>query len=100
NWKKNKVVIFDVDVKGGVALKKYYGEKALSIFIMPPSVQELEKRLTARGTEDAETVKIRVAKATEELGFQNQFDIIVVNDNLDDAKTEISHLISEFINKK
>jgi guanylate kinase len=93
-------VIFDVDVKGGVALKKYFGEKALSIFIMPPSVQELEKRLTARGTDDEETIKIRVAKATEELSFQNQFDKIVVNDNLDMAKTEISHLISGFLDKK
>lgn len=100
SWKKDKVVIFDVDVKGGVALKKYYGEKALSIFIMPPSVQELENRLTNRGTDDVETVKIRVAKATEELSFQSQFDKIVVNDNLDDAKTEISHLISEFLEKK
>ena len=100
NWSQNKVVIFDVDVKGGVALKKYYGEKALSIFIMPPSVQELEKRLNARGTEDAGTVKIRVAKATEELEFQNQFDKIVINDNLDEAKKGISKIISEFLDKK
>lgn len=97
NWKKNKVVIFDVDVKGGVALKKYFGEKALSIFIMPPSVEELEKRLKARGTDDAETVKIRVEKATEELTFEKQFDKIVVNDNLDQAKSEINKIISEFI---
>ncbi|MGS0748675.1 guanylate kinase [Halpernia sp. GG3] len=100
NWKNNKIVIFDVDVKGGVTLKKYFGERALSIFIMPPSVQELENRLTKRGIDDAKTVKIRVAKATEELGFQNQFDKIVVNDNLDVAKIEISQLISEFLNEK
>lgn len=97
NWKQNKVVIFDVDVKGGVALKKYFGEKALSIFIMPPSIKELQNRLTLRGTDDAETVKVRVAKATEELEFQNQFDKIVVNDNLDVAKAEISQLISRFL---
>lgn len=97
NWQENKVVIFDVDVKGGVALKKYFKEKALSIFIMPPSVKELEKRLTIRGTDDAETVKTRVEKATEELTFGNQFDKIVVNDNLDHAKSEISILISEFV---
>lgn len=97
NWRENKVVIFDVDVKGGVALKKYFKEKALSIFIKPPSVKELQDRLIARGTDDAETVKIRVAKATEELSFENEFDKIVMNDDLENAKAEISKIISEFI---
>ncbi|WP_417431093.1 guanylate kinase [Halpernia sp.] len=100
NWQENKVVIFDVDVKGGVALKKYFQEKALSIFIKPPSVKELEDRLTERGTDDAKTVKIRVEKAAEELTFENQFDKIVVNDNLDKAKAEVFKLISEFITQK
>lgn len=97
NWQKNKVVIFDVDVKGGVALKKYFKDKALSIFIKPPSVEELQKRLTARGTDDAETVKTRVEKASEELMFEKQFDKVVINDNLDHAKAEIFKIISNFI---
>lgn len=100
NWQENKVVIFDVDVKGGVALKKYFQEKALSIFIKPPSVQELQNRLTERGTDDAETIKTRLEKAVEELAFENQFDKVVVNDNLDHAKAEISKIISEFLKKE
>ncbi|WP_304343284.1 guanylate kinase [Chryseobacterium koreense] len=97
-WNEGKTVIFDVDVKGGISLKKYFGDKALSIFIMPPSIQELERRLIARGTDDAETIQTRVEKAEQELTFQNEFDKIVVNENLDDAKSEISNLVREFIN--
>ncbi|SFI48531.1 guanylate kinase [Halpernia frigidisoli] len=97
NWKNSKVVIFDVDVKGGVALKKYFGEKALSIFIKPPSVEELQRRLTLRGTDDVETVKIRVEKATEELTFEDKFDKIIINDDLNKAKSELDKIISEFI---
>lgn len=97
-WQQGKTVIFDVDVKGGIALKKYFQEKALSIFIMPPSVEELERRLISRATDDAETIKTRVAKAEEEIGYKNEFDTIVINDDLDAAKTEISRLIQNFIN--
>ena len=97
-WNEGKTVIFDVDVKGGISLKKYFGDKALSIFIMPPSIRELERRLIARGTDDEETIQIRVEKAEQELTFQNEFDKIVVNENLDDAKSEISNLVREFIN--
>lgn len=99
NWQDQKVVIFDVDVKGGVALKKYFQEKALSIFIMPPSVEELQKRLTLRGTDDVETIKMRIEKATEEIAFKDQFDKIVVNDDLDGAKAEIQTIIKEFLQK-
>ncbi|HAI81428.1 MAG TPA: guanylate kinase, partial [Chryseobacterium sp.] len=66
-WQSGKTVIFDVDVKGGIALKKYFGDKALSVFIMPPSVEELERRLVSRATDDPETIKTRVAKASEEM---------------------------------
>lgn len=97
NWQKGKVVIFDVDVKGGVTLKNYFKDKALSIFIMPPSIEELQKRLTLRGTDDADTITMRVAKATEEISFKDQFDAIIVNDNLDIAKTEIKQKISDFL---
>lgn len=96
-WTKGKVVIFDVDVKGGISLKKYFGEKALSIFIEPPSIAELERRLISRATDDAETIKTRVAKAEEELSYANQFDVIVINENLDEAKEKVESLIKEFI---
>ena len=96
-WESGKVVIFDVDVKGGISLKKYFGEQALSIFIMPPSVAALELRLIARGTDDLETIKIRVSKATEEISFKNEFDKIVVNDQLEDAKKEIENLLINFL---
>ena len=97
NWKNNKIVIFDVDVKGGVALKKYFGENALSIFIKPPSIEELERRLMSRNTDDAETIKTRVEKAGEELSYAKEFDKIVINSDLNEAKKEIEILIKSFI---
>ena len=96
-WATGKVVIFDVDVQGGIALKKYFGDQALSIFIMPPSVAALELRLIARGTDDLETIHTRVAKATEEISFKNDFDEIVVNDQLEAAQIEIETLIQNFL---
>lgn len=96
-WASGKVVIFDVDVQGGISLKNYFGDKALSIFIMPPSVASLELRLIARGTDDLETIHTRVAKATEEISFKNEFDQIVVNDILEQAKKEIDHLLNHFL---
>lgn len=98
-WKNGKVVIFDVDVKGGISLKKYFGEQALSIFIMPPSVAELELRLIARGTDDLETIKTRVHKAAEEMTFKDQFDEIIINNNLDDAKRNVENIITQFLNE-
>ena len=97
-WNDGKTVIFDVDVKGGIALKNYFGEQALSIFIMPPSIQELERRLIARATEDADTIQTRVEKAEQEMTFQNEFDKILVNTDLETAKAEIEKLVSEFLN--
>ncbi len=97
-WESGKVVIFDVDVKGGISLKKYFGEKALSIFIMPPSIEELERRLISRATDDKETIKTRVNKAVEEMTFQNEFDEIVINTDLEKAKTETEKLVKTFIN--
>lgn len=96
-WAAGKAVIFDVDVKGGISLKHYFGEKALSIFIMPPSVAALELRLIARGTDDLETIKTRVSKANEEIAFKDQFDQIVVNDLLEDAKSEVDELLTNFL---
>lgn len=98
-WSNQKVVIFDVDVKGGISLKKYFKEKALSIFIEPPSIEELERRLINRNTDDAETIKTRVAKAEEEMSYAENFDIIVINKDLNEAKNEIKNLIENFIKK-
>ncbi len=97
-WKSRKAVIFDVDVKGGISLKNYFAEKALSIFIMPPSINELERRLITRATDDTETIKTRVKKATEEMTFQKEFDKTVINKDLDKAKSEIEILVKDFIN--
>lgn len=99
NWKNGKTVIFDVDVKGGVALKKYFGDKALSIFIKPPSIAELERRLISRKTDDSATIKTRLAKAEEELTYENQFDVVLVNDDLEKAQQEIIFIIENFIKK-
>jgi len=92
-------VVFDVDVKGGVNIKKYYGDEALSIFIQPPSVEELRRRLEGRGTDTPEAINDRVSKAAYELTFAPQFDHIVVNDDLDQAKAEAFRLVGEFLSK-
>ena len=96
-WQEGKVVIFDVDVKGGVNLKKIFGENALSIFIAPPSIEELERRLISRATDDLETIKIRVAKAKEEMTYAEEFDQIIINDDLETAQKEIERIVRNFI---
>ena len=97
-WNAGKTVIFDVDVKGGIALKQYFGDKALSVFIMAPSVNELKNRLQNRGTDNAETIQMRIAKAEEELSFSSAFDKTIINADLSEAKTEIETTINEFLN--
>lgn len=96
-WKAGHHVIFDVDVKGGLAIKKKYPKQALSIFIMPPSLDELDKRLRNRQTENEDALQKRLQKATFELGFANEFDKIIVNDRLDQAIAEAKDLISVFL---
>ena len=96
-WSEGKVVIFDVDVVGGVNLKKIFGEKALSIFIAPPSIDELERRLISRATDDLETIKTRVAKAKEEMTYAEEFDQIIINDDLETAQKEIERIVRNFI---
>ena len=91
-------VVFDVDVKGGVNIKKYYGSEAMSLFIQPPSVDELRRRLEGRGTDSAEAIEQRLAKAAYELTFAPQFDHVVINDNLETAKQETLTLIETFLN--
>lgn len=91
-------VVFDVDVKGGINIKKFYGKDALSIFIQPPSIEELRKRLVGRATDTPEAIETRLAKAEYELSFSNQFDTIIINDELSKAKEDAYSLISSFLN--
>lgn len=93
-------VVFDVDVLGGCNIKKFYGDRALSVFIQPPSVEELRKRLTGRGTDAPEVIEDRIARAEYELGFAPKFDVVVVNDDLNKAEQEATRIISDFINRK
>ena len=90
-----KNVIFDVDVVGGLNIKKYYGNQALALFIQPPSVQELEKRLKSRATDAPDVIASRIAKAEYELSFAPQFDKIIVNDILENAQAEVHSLIRQ-----
>ncbi|HCE56655.1 MAG TPA: guanylate kinase [Prolixibacteraceae bacterium] len=92
-----KNVIFDVDVVGGLNIKTQFGEQALAIFVQPPSVEELLTRLKNRSTESEEKIAMRIAKAEHELSFAPQFDVIVVNDNLDKAVNEAEKLVRNFI---
>jgi guanylate kinase len=90
-------VVFDVDVKGGINIKRFYGEQAMSLFIQPPSVEELRRRLEGRGTDTPEAIESRLAKAEYEMTFAPQFDHIVVNDDLETAKQEAYLLLKEFV---
>ena len=90
-------VVFDVDVKGGCNIKKHYGSKAISIFIMPPSIEELRRRLESRATDAPEVIDQRIARAEFEIGFADKFDKVVVNDNLDKAKNEVLEIINDFL---
>ncbi len=98
-WARGRVIIFDVDVRGGVNLKRAFGDDALSIFIMPPSVDVLRERLEARGTDSEEEIGRRVAKAAEEITFAPQFDKVVVNNELATAVAEVEDAIEEFIGR-
>ncbi len=94
---KGNNVIFDIDIAGGLNIKKQYGEKAISIFIMPPSVKELENRLLKRGTDSKENIKKRIDKAKFEISFANKFDITIVNENIKDAVTQTEKSLSNFL---
>lgn len=90
-------VVFDIDVKGGINVKKYYGNNAMSIFIQPPSIDELQRRLEGRSSETPESLKERIDKAEYEMSFAPKFDHIVINDVLDDAKVKTLQLITDFL---
>jgi len=93
-------IVLDIDVKGGLNVKKLYGDRAISIFIEPPSVEELRRRLENRGTESREVIDERIARAEFELSLAPEFDAVVVNDNLDEAIAGAERLIIDFINGK
>lgn len=97
---EGKNVIFDVDVLGGVNIKKYYGDKALSIFIQPPGIEELRKRLIGRATDAPDVIEKRIERAEFELSFASQFDATIVNDDLQKAQHETYHVIRAFLDKK
>ena len=90
-------VVFDVDVKGGINIKRHYGHEALSLFIQPPSIEELRRRLESRATDTPEAIEERLAKAAYEMTFAPQFDRIIVNDDLDAAKAEMLQLVGNFL---
>lgn len=96
-WDEGKVVLFDVDVMGGQNLKKYFGEKALSLFIMPPTIEVLEERLRKRGTETEEAIQMRIKKASYEMTQYKLFDRIVLNDDLVQAQLDALHIINAFL---
>ena len=96
-WAKGNIILFDVDVMGGISLKRLFGDDACSVFIMPPSIEELERRLRGRGTDAEEIILKRIAKAEFELSKAPEFDHIVVNDKLDDAVSEVEKILNDFI---
>jgi len=96
-WARGHVIIFDVDVKGGVNLKKYFGDQALSVFIQAPSVEVLRQRLVGRGTDSPEDIEKRVAKAAEEMTYAPKFDKVLINDDLATAFAEAEEMVDAFL---
>ena len=96
-WKAGHTVVFDVDVVGGVNIKKIFGDQALSVFIKAPSVDTLIQRLIGRGTDSMEKIEQRVAKAEYEMTFADKFDVVIVNDNLDTALAEAERAVRDFL---
>ncbi|MFZ2286918.1 MAG: guanylate kinase [Bacteroidales bacterium] len=97
---ENKIPLFDLDVQGGINLKKIFGENALAVFIMPPSIEELRSRLVKRGTDSPEKIEMRVEKASSEILLADKFDRIIVNDGLGKACDEIMETVTEFIGRQ
>ncbi|MCK5824181.1 MAG: guanylate kinase [Ichthyobacteriaceae bacterium] len=98
-WEKGNTVVFDIDVIGGLNIKKQFSNNTLAVFVKPPSVEELRVRLEGRGTETAEKIEMRLAKAEEEISYSKDFDYVLINDNLEVAQNEASELIVKFIEK-
>jgi guanylate kinase len=99
-WSEGHHVLLDVDVKGGISLKRIFGQQSISVFIMPPSVEELEKRLVGRGTDSMEKIAMRVDKAEAEIKMANRFDAVVLNDDLERANVEVFRIVLEFLSSQ
>ncbi|HTA62344.1 MAG TPA: guanylate kinase [Bacteroidia bacterium] len=99
-WKEGKNVIFDIDVQGGLNLKHQFGDKALAVFVMPPSIKILEQRLNSRQTDSPESIALRVEKAEQELQTAKLFDCFILNEHLETAFKECERVVSEFLSKK
>jgi guanylate kinase len=97
-WAKGHVIVFDIDVQGGLNLKKNFAAQALAVFVRPPSIEALRQRLERRATDKPETVQRRLDKAAYELGFAPRFDVELVNDNLEDTKLQAERLVTTFLN--
>ncbi|NOT52543.1 MAG: guanylate kinase [Chitinophagaceae bacterium] len=97
-WKQHKAPLLDVDVQGGISIQKQYPQQSLSLFIEPPSMEELARRLKARGTESPESLKARLEKASVEMTFKDRFDHIIVNDVLEEACKEAEEIVRKFLN--
>ncbi len=93
-------VVFDVDVVGGCRIKKFYGSRALSVFIQPPGIEELRRRLVERATDTPEVIENRIKRAAYELGFASGFDVVIVNDDLEKAEAEALQVVKNFIGEK
>lgn len=98
-WNENKTPLLDIDVKGAMRVKEKYGSTVLTVFIEPPSIDALKERLTTRGTDNPSQIQVRITKAIEELRYNNQFDRVVLNDNIDQAVDDTMTLIKEFLHK-
>ena len=96
-WAKGHVIVFDIDVKGGINIKRLYDKNALSVFVQPPSIEELRKRLIGRGTDSTADIERRVAKAEEELYYRDRFDTILINDDLETAFHDAEELVIKFL---
>ena len=97
-WKEQKHIVFDIDVQGALSIKELYGDKALTVFVEPPSVQVLAERLRARGTEDEKSIQKRIAKFNNEMEFLDKFDYRLINDNLEEAFYEAEVVVNKFLN--
>lgn len=97
-WSQDKVVIFDIDVKGAKSLKKYFGDKAMVVFVKPPSIEVLLQRLMNRKTEDEKSLRKRILRAKDEMRYKNYFDKILVNDELEVALREAEVMVEDFLN--
>jgi guanylate kinase len=98
-WSKQKHVVFDVDVVGGLNLKGYFGQNALAVFVQPPSLQELEKRLRDRSTDTDDKIRDRIEKARDEMKYSGQFDVILVNENLEDTLLRGETIVRDFLDQ-